>query len=120
MDEPEPSEGQEPPVELTEPINPPVDLSEQEGFPSRPRRVRREPDGDAAFPREDPMLMPVNVQPPAQAKPGGYVCVHENVGEHPVLGVLRYQQDYDYSQEHNPAVLEAIAACVASGYLKKA
>lgn len=56
---------------------------------------------------------------PELAEPGMYRCVAENVGEHGVLGVLVYGEEYDYSATQDEATLAAVAACVDGGYLEK-
>jgi hypothetical protein len=107
----QPTRDSEPAPERMEPQEPPMDLVESEGFP-----------------KTDPLDMPVNREPetaapapePLQpAEPGVYVCIHENAGEHPVLGVLVHDKEYDYSQETAEATLIAIAACVKSGLLEQ-
>ena len=122
MDSSEHEDKQEPtPPAPSEPVAHEVDLSEEEGFPEP--KVDHEPDGDAKVPRQS--MRSVRMATPRIAEPlklpaqGIYVCLHD-AGEHQMLGTLVEGQKYDYRQEHNPAVLEAVAACVEAGYLKKA
>ena len=62
---------------------------------------------------------PPSPEPPALAEPGVYVCIHENAGEHAILGRLDFGEEYDYTATQDPRTLEAVAACVAGGYLEK-
>jgi hypothetical protein len=107
----QPTKASEPAPERVEPQEPAADLADEEGFP-----------------KADPLDMPVNQEPDATApapeplqpaEPGVYVCIHENAGEHTLLGRLDHQKEYDYSDETNPEKLMAIAACVKSGLLEK-
>jgi hypothetical protein len=107
----ESTKASEPTPERSAPVEPPADLADEEGFP-----------------KADPLDMPVNrepetaapaVEPPRLAEPGVYVCIHENAGEHQVLGRLDYGTEYDYSQVTDEPTLIAIAACVQGGLLEK-
>lgn len=55
---------------------------------------------------------------PSLAEPGMYWCAHESPGEHPILGLIQPGEN-DYSAVTDVRMLEAIAACVASGLLEK-
>ena len=90
------------------PVHPP-DEPQEAREPDRYGGVSGGPPTPAAPDREPPA--------PTMAEPGIYRCIGEVAGEG-ILGILTQGQEYDYSRERDPRVLQAVAAYVEIGVLE--